>query len=171
MIEIQRSRQTLRIQGFSYKSTGKYFVTFCTNQRSCLFGNIDKGILHLNAPGKMVYNTIINISNMHLGVNINDFIVMPNHIHAIIIINNHVGPGHYLGGIVKSLKTYTTNCYIHGINHYGWQPFNEKLWQRGYYERIIRDEHSLIKTRQYIINNPSNWNEDNFSNTDNNADP
>ncbi|MCL4872358.1 MAG: transposase, partial [Anaerolineae bacterium] len=65
-----------------------------------------------------------------------------------------------LGTIVQWFKTMTTNAYIRGVKEEGWQPFPGKLWQRNYYEQIIRDERHLTAVRKYIYNNPANWDAD-----------
>ena len=171
MFNPEKSRQTIRMRNFNYKSTVNYFVTLCTNERLCLFGKIINGVLHLNDAGHMVHKTIANINNHHFEVIVKDFIVMPNHIHAIIFINYEVGPGVLLGNVVKNFKTYTTCKYINGIDNMGWRQFNNRLWQRGYYESVIRDQRYIINIKRYIKNNPANWNNDKFSNTVNKADP
>jgi REP element-mobilizing transposase RayT len=72
-----------------------------------------------------------------------------------------------VGRIVQTFKSLTTNAYIHGVNHHDWPPFPGRLWQRNYYERIIRDENELHNIRQYIRHNPFNWaiDQDNPMNT------
>ena len=98
---------------------------------------------------------------------------MPNHIHGIISIvganprgrpNNDNGQTHgsapTLGIIVQWFKTLTTNYYIKGVKNNNWKPFSGKLWQRNYYEHIIRNDGELNKIREYIKNNPINWEND-----------
>jgi hypothetical protein len=73
----------------------------------------------------------------------------------------HIGQGEHIGSplhkIVQWFKTMTTNDYIKNVRTYNWKPFNKKLWQRNYYEHIIRNEIELDKIREYILNNPMNW--------------
>jgi putative transposase len=153
-------RKTIRTQGFNYRSNGSYFVTFCTQNRLCLFGKILSGDLHLNGSGIMVYEEINSVATRFIGITIDTFVVMPNHVHAIIVINNDVGLGLGLPDIVRNIKTYTTKSYIYGVYHQNWTPFVSRLWQRGYHEHIIRNKNSLEKIRRYIAENPANWNED-----------
>jgi REP element-mobilizing transposase RayT len=111
-------------------------------------------------------------------VETDEFMVMPNHFHGIVVIANvpvgadlRVGPGDRgthaahqgahtgapLPTIVQWFKTMTTNEYMRGIKTYDWVPFRGRLWQRNYYEHIIRDDQSLNRVRQYIADNPARW--------------
>jgi uncharacterized protein (TIGR00252 family) len=94
------------------------------------------------------------------------FIVMPNHFHGIIFLKNlpiangekkgaHAGAP--LQKVIQWFKTMTTNEYIHGVKNRGWQPFSGSLWQRSFYEHVIRDEESLNRIREYIATNPQRW--------------
>jgi hypothetical protein len=67
-----------------------------------------------------------------------------------------------IGDAMDWFKTMTTNEYIRGVKTLNWKPFNKKLWQRNYYEHIIRDEQSYLRISEYIINNPAKWNSDKF---------
>lgn len=119
------------------------------------------------------------MTNKFGNIELDEFIIMPNHIHGIIFIvgatlcgrpdlinqqppeegqPRRVAPT--LGDIMDWFKTMTTNDYIACVKQYGWPRFNGKLWQRNYYERIIRNEPELNKIREYIINNPLNWDTD-----------
>ena len=135
-------RKTIRIPGYNYKTNGYYFVTFCTENRLPLFGMVTNGKMNLNDAGHMVQTKIANTSHYYPDVYIDIFIVMPDHIHAVIVLDGQgrtqrsaptdVG----IPDLVKNIKTYTTTCYIQGVRNKHWQPFHKRLWQRGYYERI-----------------------------------
>ena len=88
-----------------------------------------------------------------------EFIIMPNHIHGIIMMTEdeggHTGPP--LPRIVGWLKTMTTNEYIRNVSELGWPPFARRLWQQGYYERVVRNETELARVREYISGNPLRW--------------
>lgn len=103
------------------------------------------------------------------------FIVMPNHIHGIIVLNSvgagpcarpeqgqpqGVAPTFSLPDVIHRFKSLTTTRYRQGVLKMGWRPFAGKLWQRNYYERIIRNDDELNRTREYIQGNPTNWSED-----------
>lgn len=85
---------------------------------------------------------------------------MPNHVHFIIELGRTQGSAPTLGDIVKKLKTFTTHEYSEGIGVHGWPPFNGRLWQRNYYEHIIRDGSDMGRIIKYILNNPANWTKD-----------
>lgn len=109
------------------------------------------------------------IETKFTGIKKDAFVVMPNHFHGIIMnvgadpcvcpdgsdVGEHVGSP--LHRIVQWFKTMTTNEYIQGVKRHKWRPLDKKLWQRNYYEHVIRDEKSLEKTREYIANNPMRW--------------
>ncbi len=155
-------RKHIRLAKFNYNSAGNYFITFCTQNRLCLFGNIVNGEMQLNDVGKMVNNEIATIKSRHLYIDVDTFVVMPNHIHAIFIMKldfkTQGAPPVDINipNIIKNIKTFTTNAYIRGVHEHNWPSFYKRLWQRNYYEHIIRDEISLKNIRQYIINNPLN---------------
>jgi len=122
-----------------------------------ILGTIANYIMILNDYGKMVEKyilEIINNTNKFSGIKINEYIIMPDHVHAIIEINNAtIG----LGTVIQWFKTMTTNEYANNVKTLNWQRFNKRLWQRNYYEYIIRNEAIHAKITQYIHNNPILW--------------
>ena len=148
----------------------------------------------LNDAGKMVGNDWGKIPDRFPNVRLHRYIVMPNHFHAIMEItvgatlvvahddvvahdNNgsttrrattRVAPTITVGGIIGAFQSIVTVEYIRGVKNHGWQSFNGKLWQRNYYEHIIRDEKSYHRISEYIVNNPANWHNDKLNNKKNN---
>ncbi len=125
----------------------------------------------LNGAGKMVEQTLLEIPDFYHGFSLDTYIIMPNHVHAIIMIQNNKllingqaqGPVPTilsLSDIIHRFKTMSTKKYIDGVKNKGWPPFNKKIWQRSFHDHIIRNERSLQKIREYIINNPANWADD-----------
>ncbi|HEX37312.1 MAG TPA: hypothetical protein ENG70_00375 [Candidatus Cloacimonetes bacterium] len=168
-------RRSIRLQGYDYSSSGAYFVTMCTNNRECLFGEIVAGKTALNDAGNMVVQWYHELENKFPDIQHDAFICMPNHVHFIVanmppvtvgadrcVCPNKTGEhaDSHLHRVVQWFKTMTTNEYIRGVKQNGWPPFPGKLWQRNYYEHIIRNENELNNIRQYIINNPINWQSD-----------
>lgn len=172
-------RRSIRLQNYDYSQNGAYFVTICVNKKQELLGNIENGEMIPNDAGLMVENILCSMPDYNSGVIIDSHVIMPNHIHAVIVIN--VGAPHRgrldnddlgedsaspvrrdlrLGEIIARFKTLTTNKYIHGVNENGWEPFYQKLWLRNYHERVIRNESDLENIRKYIVNNPANWEND-----------
>lgn len=179
---IERNRKSIRLKGYDYSKDGAYFVTICTQNRQCVFGNIRDGVFIPNEAGKMV-KQVWDESTDFYPIKHGEFVVMPNHVHAIIILENDVGAGPCacppkknnepltgqpqgvaptmtLPDVVHRYKTMTTTRYIHGIRNYGWSAFEKRLWQRNYYEHIIRDEEEYLALSDYILNNPKNWEKD-----------
>ncbi|MCB0281444.1 MAG: transposase [Calditrichaeota bacterium] len=184
-------RRSIRLKGYDYSQAGFYFITICTQNRACLFGAINDGKMILNQSGKMVQNIWENIPIFYQGIKIDQYQIMPNHFHGIInivrtdhrvcpdeLINENsrtqkpnednfgqsqrIAPTRSLPNVIKQFKSLTTKRYIDGVNHNGWQPFDGKIWQRNYYERIIRDEPELDRIRKYILENPLKWQDDKY---------
>lgn len=172
-------RRSIRLTGYDYSQCGYYFITVCTRQRRCLFGEIEKGRMIVNDAGQMIGRWWNELKNKYANVEINEYVVMPNHCHGIInIVGTAVGAdlrvcpnetvehaGSTLRGrpiyeMVQWFKTMTTNEYIRNIKYNHWEPFDGKLWQRNYFEQIVRDETSLQRIREYIVNNPCQWQQD-----------
>ena len=169
-------RRSIRLPAYDYAQAGAYFVTICTQNRELTFGEVVKGQMILNDPGQMVESVWRELPQHYPGVEVDTFVLMPNHLHGVIIL---VGAGSRacpdnpgqpqgvsptgtmsLPDVVHRFKSLTTARYRHGILHGRWPPFPGRLWQRNYYEWIIRDDAELHRVRQYIIDNPAHWEED-----------
>lgn len=199
-------RRSIRLQRYDYTQAGAYFITICTQNRECLFGDImtvgatPRGcpVAVLNDAGRMIQAIWDEIPMHYTGTAIDEFVVMPNHIHGIVVIvgatpcgcpnasahgngeipdgptpknrqkggqaqgpapTDRMGPLS-LGDAVHRFKTMTTKRYADGVKQSGWQPFEGRLWQRNYWEHVVRDEMELNRIREYIRNNPGRWDED-----------
>jgi REP element-mobilizing transposase RayT len=177
-------RRSIRLKEYDYSQAGAYFVTICTQDRAHLFGDVVDGEMRLNDVGRMVVTEWERIPERFLNIELDAFIVMPNHIHGIIVIIQHVGAGLVpaqngatpvgaglvpaqdgattrvaptVGDVVGAFKSRVTVEYIRRVKKSGWPPFRGRLWQRNYYEHIIRDEESLNRIREYIATNPLRW--------------
>ena len=251
-------RRKLRLPDFDYSQPGGYFVTIVTQDRKSLFGQILEGEMVLNEIGEMIQAVIEEIPQHYQGVNVEAFVVMPNHIHVLFLftdeaapphsnksvgagphVNKSVGAGpracpstrtrasetdqpnagqpqgvdptekhrsltvadppdddlvgagpracpstaphasqsvhsktgqpqgvdptqaHFsLPEIVHRLKSLTTHRYIDGVKNNNWPRFDTRLWQRNYYEHIIRNEKDFLAVNDYILANPMNWEKD-----------
>ena len=147
-------RRSIRLKGYDYACAGAYFVTVCAQHRECLFGEVASGEMQLNDAGRMVAAVWDDLSRMYAGVATDAFIVMPNHIHGIIVLhgdNDRMVPSRLsLPDVVHRFKSLTTTRYREGVTTVGWTPFPGRLWQRNYYEHIIRNEIALV------VRQPSN---------------
>ena len=160
------NRRSIRLKGYDYTQEGAYYVTVCVQDRKCRFGNIQEGKMILNDAGTVVNDVWQWLGEQYGYVELDEFIVMPNHIHGIICINDAGRGGSRtaptmkikpLGQLIGAFKTVSTKQ----INMRR-QISGDQLWQRNYYEHIIRDEPDLIRIREYIINNPAQWEQDDY---------
>jgi putative transposase len=155
-------RRSLRLNGYDYAQAGADFVTICAQDRACLFGNVIDGCMRLNDAGHMVATLWNDIPARFADVAIDTFVVMPNHLHGIIVLpdaadrtDTHAAPA--LGKIVAAFKSTTTVHYIRGVKTEAWPAFRQRLWQRNYYEHVVRDEKALDRVRRYVDENPAGW--------------
>jgi putative transposase len=146
-------RRSTRLKDYDYAKSGAYFVTICTLNRQYLFGKIINGKMELSEAGRIVENEWLNVKLARSNVSLDQFIVMPNHFHAILWIEeNYKGTascaptiqqfGKVLSGslsaIIRGFKSAVTNRFNKMNNTEG-----NTIWQRNYYEHVIRDEQSL----------------------------
>ena len=229
----QPRRKPLRLKGYEYSRAGAYFITIVVQGRLCLFGDVVAGEMRLNDAGKMVRRAWDGMPDRFSFIEMDEFVVMPNHVHGVIIIHqpspsdtppvgvslvgaqspsstldtqsapsdappvgvslvgalNDIGGQNdtrattrvaptgmvtddththddmrattrvapTLGDVVGAYKSLTTVEYGRGVREMRWPPFEKRLWQRNYYERIIRNESELGLAREYITNNPMKW--------------
>jgi putative transposase len=153
-------RRSIRLKGFDYSRSAVYFVTICIQNRECLFGTILQDRLLLNDAGRMVSAEWLALPSRFIAVTLDEFVVMPNHFHGIIYISTDSPDNLTLGKILGAFKSIVNNNYIIGVKTNDWQPFNKRLWQRNYYEHIVRDDSALQKIREYIQSNPLTWRTD-----------
>jgi len=114
----------------------------------------------LNDAGKMVSEEWLTLSGRFNSIILDEFVVMPNHFHGIIYISADSIENPTLGKVIGAFKSIVNNNYIIGVKNQGWAPFDRRLWQRNYYEHIVRDDSALQKIQQYIRDNPLTWQTD-----------
>lgn len=166
---IIHNRKQLRLKDYNYSQSGYYFITICAEDKKCIFGNIvgEDSIsslpkMILNDFGSKVINIFLNLSNYN-NIILHDYILMPNHFHCIIELDNENDISkNNLSYIIQSFKRHTTLEYIKGVKNNIYEKFESKIWQRGFYEHIIRDNNDLIRIKEYIINNSIKWLEDQY---------
>jgi len=158
------NRKPNRLKNCDYSAAGYYFVTLCVKDRINWFGKIVKDEMELNEYGKTIKDYWLLVPEHYNNIAIDVYIIMPNHIHGIIIINSNsvvgtehcsvpTGNNHY-GLLSKTIKSFKNVCTKHFRQQFN---NNDFVWQRSFYDHIIRNEESLKKVREYIINNPLNW--------------
>ena len=186
------NRRSIRLKGYDYSQAGLYFITICCSNNVCLFGEVVNGEMVLNEYGTIACNEWLNTPNIRKNVELDVFVIMPNHIHGIIILNGRGelhsphnvitvnkwgecnfpdnvitdnkwgecdsplrGPSNNIGAIVRGYKSSVTK-QLNLLN------IGCTVWQRNYHEHIIRNQKSYKTIAEYIVNNPSKWNNDKF---------
>jgi putative transposase len=176
-------RQSIRLKEYDYSQNGAYFMTICVQDKKCIFGKIRDGKMILNTAGKIVEKWWRKLPEYFPNIELDAFIVMPNHVHAIIVINNENGmetetplvgtqnetgqpqgiaPTNTIGDIAGAFKSLTTNEYINGVKNEKFPSFKKRIWQRNYHEHIIRNEKSWQMIHDYIVLYPETWANDMF---------
>ena len=158
----------LRLRGYDYTSPSTYFVTICTQNRACLFGSIPDGTIALSTAGLVMESWWRSIPRAFPEVGLDAVVVMPNHMHGILLVGTMADvPGETrlpsLSRIIQWFKGQSTNDYMVGVRIDGWPRFEDRLWQKGYYEHIIRSDREIDRIRDYIHGNPSNWRDDEYN--------
>lgn len=170
----QHRRKNIRLTGYDYASEGAYFVTIVTHGREPLFGKVVDGEMVLNECGRIVAEEWERSASIRAEIEIDEFVVMPNHFHAIVNIiqpnswidDHPVGayghtplqqstfrsPSRTLGALVRGFKSSVTTR----INLLRGMP-GVPVWQRNYYDRVIRSDREYEDIATYIANNPANW--------------
>ncbi|MBE9119009.1 transposase [Lusitaniella coriacea LEGE 07157] len=161
-------RRSIRLKEYDYSQPGLYFVTLCTYRQQCWFGEIQQAQIHLNQIGKIVAGEWLRSAQIRPTLQLDEWIIMPNHLHGI------VGIVATESDIVKQPKPHefrrspnSLSSFIAGFKGSVTRQINQirentaiPIWQRNYYESIIRDENALDKIRDYIRNNPHQWEKD-----------
>ncbi len=154
-------RKSIRLKEYDYSRPGYYFVTICAHERQPLFSSWVGAHLCVRPPDNenFLAEWLYKMERKYLTVQIDEWCIMPDHIHLILIIKGelegaggHAGPP--LHEMIKWYKTQTTNAYIRQVKAHALPPFQKHVWQRGYYEHVIRNDVDLDETRRYIQNNP-----------------
>lgn len=172
------SRHSQRKPGHDYSQPGVYFITICTQNMTHLFGEVVDDKMVLNEAGKMINQIWRDLQVRYPTIELDEFIIMPNHLHGIIMTNLVVRAGHRartpktetnppkhpsIIDIIHSFKSYTTHMYMQGVHKNNWEPFLWKMWQRNFYDHIVEDMNGLEKIRTYIRNNPKEWGKDSMN--------
>ena len=158
------SRRSVRLKEYDYSQPGAYFVTVCSWLRGFIFGEIINGKMELNEYGMVLKQEWLNINNGRNNIDLDQFVVIPNHMHGIVVINpggvlqyapadNALrSPSQTIGSIIRKYKS-TTTRQINIIRSTPGMP----VWQRNYFEHILRNEIELNNIWKYIRNNPVRW--------------
>lgn len=157
------NRKSNRLKEYNYSQNGMYFITICSDNKQCFFckivecGILDAPKIEYSEYGEIIKNQIDCMNEMYDNINVEKYIIMPNHLHLIIEIKNNNGASRtphptntILSSFVGTLKRFTN------------RKAGKNLWQRSFYDHIIRDDEDYITKAQYIENNPAKWQEDEY---------
>jgi len=155
-------RKEIRLKNFDYAASNAYFVTICCYHRAHLFGKLiynkekDTVVMQLNKAGKLIEYWLREIHEKYPDTELDQYIIMPDHVHFILLCTPLAGAhvGAHLPEIIKWFKSQTTNAYIRWVKEGLLLPFDKHIWQRNYYEHVIRNDQDLDETRAYIQYNP-----------------
>ena len=147
-------RRSLRLPGYDYSQAGAYFITACTQNRVMLLGEVIDCSVRLNELGTIVQQTWDDLPTHYQGIDLDAFVVMPKHLHGIMILSDQYERRHAISEIMRGFKTFSARRVNERAGKRG------VLWQRGYYEHVIRNEKALDRIRAYIANNPARWADD-----------
>jgi putative transposase len=155
-------RKPTRLKDFDYSTPGAYFVTIVAHDRKDPFGTIENGQMVLSAEGKLVRQAWFDLPRHYANVRLDeeDFVIMPNHAHGIVVLlDPAISAGHLSGcGLTEIIRAFKSFSAQRINQHRGISGV--PVWQRSFYERILRDEGEWDRARKYILQNPQNWQDD-----------
>ncbi|WPP48358.1 transposase [Catalinimonas niigatensis] len=177
-----KQHKQYRLPGYDYAGPGEYFITICTRDRQHYFGHIQEGIMHLSEAGSIAKDNLLMIPKQFQNAVVDTWVVMPNHVHMILIIEggnvncrnviNHV-PTIYVptkSGIPNNPMELPVDTigkmmrwYKGKVSYQCRKEGHTFFWQSRFHDHIIRDDQSLEKIRRYIQHNPLQWKEDRFN--------
>ncbi len=156
--------ETARAQWWDYSNEGDYFITICTKNREHLFGYVKDEAMILNEYGKIVSDCWFDLPNHYKNIVLDEFQIMPNHIHCIVGLDNSKiidpDPDEKIHGVfefMRALKSFSSRRINEKRNSKG-----VSNWQERFHDHIIRNEAEYNRIKNYIINNPKNWDKDCF---------
>jgi REP element-mobilizing transposase RayT len=164
-------RRSIRLPEYDYTFWGTFFITICTHERENLFGEVAGGEMRLNEQGKIVYEEWDRSGELRSEVSLGPFVVMPNHVHCIVTIESvgaHGNAPSKAGLIERPRRSLAT--FVGGFKGAVTRRINvlrdtagTPVWQRNFYEHVIRDEDEFQRIRQYIDDNPRRWADDEYN--------
>jgi len=180
--------ESTRLKGWDYSSPGAYFITICTKNREWLFGDVVQKSMFLNNNGKIVEKCWFDLPRHYENLELDQFVIMPNHVHGIMMIDIETVPASRVETGLKPVSTETSTAkttdmdnrkkkphglfeFVRALKTFSARRINEHrktygkpVWQTRFYDRIIRDDNELYRIRNYIMDNPANWkNDENFT--------
>ena len=164
-MEQRPKRKPTRLPKFDYSSPGVYFLTLCTKERQCILGRVldrpteaDLPVLRLSPLGQLVSRQIQAMNDLYESVSVDHFVVMPNHVHLLLVVLNE--------GKASSAANATVPRFISTLKRFSNQQAGMDLWQRSYHDHVVRSERDYLRIWQYIDSNTEKWKTDCFYQAD-----
>lgn len=149
------NRKRLRLPHYDYNSNGVYFVTFCVHNRKRILSCISVGSGDLDAPqvrltdyGKIVENNLLKMEDIYKHIHLLNYVIMPDHVHLLLVLE---------GCPFDGATNKTLSAYIGTLKRFSNKQIGKRIWQRGFYDHIIRNDTDLYECYRYIEGNPSEW--------------
>ncbi len=171
--EKQHHRRSIRLKDYDYSQEGAYFVTICTHGKKCILGHIIRGRVELSPIGHSASEYWLQIPRHFEAVQLDEFVVMPNHMHGILMITQRRSRGVKFNAPTREDDYYScisprketlaviVRTYKSAVSRWCRQNgYGDFRWQRNYYEHVIRSDRDLKEIREYIANNPMRWDMD-----------
>ena len=157
-----KNRKLMRLKYWDYRSDGYYFITICTKDKMHYFGKVVDGEMILSHIGVIANLLWYEIKNHTDHIELGEFIIMPNHIHGVLILNNTNTVGERHASPLRQTISSIVGSYKSAVSKHAHRLNFDFTWQRNFYDHVIRDEVSHQKIAEYVVNNPVKWEEDRF---------
>jgi REP element-mobilizing transposase RayT len=151
----KHNRKSTRLKNNDYSSSGAYFVTICTFQRECIFGEIINGEMIFSSAGERTLEVWEGLPSRFPTVELDVFVIMPNHVHGVICLTGEGSEAVSISTVLRTFKSLSARVINQELGR-----AERPAWQKRFWDRIVRDEAELERTRAYIVNNPQSWAED-----------
>lgn len=161
-----KQRKANRLSDYNYSTNGYYFITICTKEKRCILGNVvgggvlDAPQLNLSKLGQIAESQLLEMDKIYSNISVDKYIIMPNHVHFIITLSNiqegasRTPPPTRANEIVPS--------FVSAFKRFTNKKAGSTIWQRSYYDHVIRNESDYLTIWQYIDTNPTKWDSDEF---------
>jgi len=150
-------RRSMRLTGYDYSYPAGYFVTICAEKGGNIFGDVKDGAVILSAIGQVIHQCWFELPTKYPGLELDAFVLMPNHLHAVLgLFCGDSGKAAPTLGTVMGFFKYESTKRVNAMTG----VVGAKVWQRSYYDHVIRDNKSLQAIREYIQTNPERWAQD-----------
>jgi REP element-mobilizing transposase RayT len=158
-------RKKIRLTDYNYSQNGFYFITICSHEHKQILGHIEEEKMILNDYAEKVDSLLIDMADKQQNIILDKYVLMPNHIHMVLVVENYDSTAIHESGIIEFIQEFKSRAvmiYIKGVKEGLYEPFSKKIWQRSYYDNVIRNKDTYDLIWDYIENNPLKWSLDKY---------